>query len=325
MTNNSYNTFVEGSIESGALLGDNTDLLSLWEEQRKWTRIANNARGEITNAQNAVIYFSIIGAACQALSTLLDTYAWAASSFGAICLAIVPVLKVTVLNKEKLNDRIDSRLLAEKLKALVYKVLVGVQDPKELVTNWNDIKHEHINSRLILLLAATSGDEKKIPRVPADQTPKEWYVKKRISREIEYRQEKIEELSKSILKLARTELQLTVAAAIMGAASTIKDAGGTMAEYLQSSIGIWVAVITTASASLSTHIATSKAEAMVGKLSRAKEKLEAEQRRYKLYYSSDTGDDNWAEIVSNCEKALLEQAMEWKHLELKKPNEDDKE
>jgi len=230
---------------------------SAWRDQAIWSEAANRLRTELSTWRSRAAVASVLGAflatLAGALAGLGDAWWWPRTLLalaGAVILAVVPFVARTKTSKEQVRVWTRARSTSEALKETIYRYLVGAPpfapepSPAALVARCQAAKEK---VRDLGGLAAAIDPPRK--ERPLALTP-EGYAEKRVTDQIEhYYRPKARQNALAAQRLHNLEFVLGLAAVALGAASGLQWLSG---------LAPWVAVLTTAGAAVTAHLAAAR-------------------------------------------------------------------
>jgi hypothetical protein len=236
---------------------------SAWQDQAIWSETANRLKTELFSWRGRAAVAGVLGAFLETLAASLSgldgKWAWLPATIailGAISLAFVPYVARTRASKDKVGEWVRARSASEALKETIYRYLVKAttvaaeSSPADLIRSCQAIKDKVQD--LYRHAATVEAAPKERPlTLTVDE-----YIDKRVNDQIEgYYRPKGRKNALAARRLHNVEFYLGLAAVVVGAV-----AGGAAARGLQelSALGPWVAVITTAGAAVTAHLAASR-------------------------------------------------------------------
>jgi hypothetical protein len=234
-----------------------------WRDQAIWSETANRLKAELTTWRVRAAIAGVVGALLETLAGVLSAMGqgwWAARAVvalaGAIILAVVPYVARTKASSQRVKEWVRARSASEALKEEIYRFLVGASPyganraPQDLLRRSRAV----MESVQDLSSHAASVQPASRER-PHDMTIDD-YVERRINDQIErfYRPKGVEN-ARAAERLHRWEFILGLAAVAMGAAASAATATGLTWLAV---LGPWVAVITTAGAAVTAHLAAAR-------------------------------------------------------------------
>lgn len=287
-----------------------------WRDQAVWSRAADRLKAELTAWRGRAAIAGVAGAFLQTLAAspllkAVERWWWLRPSIalaGAIILAVVPYVLRTKVTKERVKDWVRARSTSEALKEVIYRYLVGVRpfgpasSPGELVARCGKIKKkvEDLN----LHAASVEPPQKTRPRaLSVDE-----YVEARVNDQVErYYLPKGHGKALAAKRLHALEFWLGVLALVMGSLASAAAATG-CAQL--SMVGPWVAVATTAGATVTAHLAASRCDHEAIVYFGTADRLTALRDRW----ASDPNRSDPARIarfVDDCEHAISTENEAW--------------
>jgi hypothetical protein len=288
---------------------------SAWRDQTKWSETANHLKAELFRWRYLAAIAGVLGAFLETLATTLDglgeNWWWLRALValtGAVVLAFVPYVLKTKVSKDRISEWVSARSASEALKETIYRYLVGAppfrsaSTSTDLIERCRSIK-EKVRD-LNLYAAAVEPPQKVRPLMLTIDD----YVQSRVNDQIDqYYLPKGRDKANKAKRLHGLEFWLGAIAVVMGALASAAVATGLKQ---LSALGPWVAVVTTASAAVTAHLAASRYdhEAIIyfgtaDRLTTARDKWLSDPNRM----SSDCV----AKFVDNCEHAISTENEAW--------------
>ncbi len=240
----------------------------------KWEVLATSKQDTMFIARIGVLCLAVIGASFQALGSLFESSEMRSTlaMVGGFMIAAVPFISNKYLNETKVERRVNSRLMAELVKAEVYKSFARVGDydkDSDGRSRVFDAEYENIvqkvqPSKQILDEMTfsnydTSDDKRKlIHEVEQCSSNKEFYMDKRVNGQIDW----LHKRSSSFYKRAQMYKGLE------SVLSFLSGGIGISAGYLGMEVqfGVWVSFFTTAATAVAVHTQTMQHEARAAKV-----------------------------------------------------------
>jgi hypothetical protein len=237
-------------------MGDETDvvLARAWERQKQWSLVADQCKRKVTSGRIVVLTLLASGALLQPLAKelgkLIEGHSLVpmfTSGLGAAALACVPILRRAWLGTQNVGDWARARSASEALKHEIYLYLTRTEPYHDstagnlLAERRADLLHKIED---LEKYAATVEVKNADPPKPMDAAA---YFEQRVASQIaEYYRPQAKKLARRCAAYRSLELWLSILAAILGALASAWQA---------SSVGAWVAVVTTVGAAITAHIA----------------------------------------------------------------------
>lgn len=251
--------------DKAAALGPQQVVESAWRDQAIWSETADRLKADLSKWRKWAAVAGVLGAFLEtlagALTGLENKWWWLRALIalaGAIILAVVPYVLRTKASKDRVREWVRARSVSEALKEIIYRYLVGVtpfglgSSPGELIKRGQAIK-EKVQD----LSAIAASVEPPRKERPLSLTVDE-YVGTRVNDQIEnFYRPKGRENAVAAKKLHNLEFYLGLLAVVMGAVASAATATETGLSKL-SLLGPWVAVVTTAGAAVTAHLAASR-------------------------------------------------------------------
>jgi len=288
---------------------------SAWRDQALWSETANRLKVELTRWRYRAAVAGVTGAFLATLAGMLgsvgEPWRWLGASIalaGAVILAVVPAVLRTKASKERVQEWVRARSASEALKEEIYRFLVGAppygpdRSPAALIEGCQTVKHKVRD-----LAGHTARVEPPIKERPLELTP-DGYIDQRVTDQIEkyYRPQARKNAIKAE-KLHGLEFWLGVAAAGLGAVAgftALPEIG------LLPHLSPWVAVVTTAGAAVTAHLAAARYDhaamtytATAGRLAALRDAWRADPSRL--------DPARVAKLVDDCENAISTENEAW--------------
>jgi hypothetical protein len=287
---------------------------SAWHDQALWSEVGNQLKSQLTKWRLRATVAGVLGATLETLAAFLPDMgpklSWIPSVLalsGAAVLAVVPYVIKTKVSKERVNEWVRARSASEAIKETIFRYLVGVvpfssdRSPKALLKSVQAIKDKVQD---LALYAAISKPKLKERPLELDVYG---YIEKRVDDQIGYYKPNAKKNAEAADKLHNAEFWLGLAAVIMGACGS--KAGDGSFSWL-ANLGPWVAVVTTASAALTAHIAASRFDHLAMTYFATAERLKGYRNEW--YADENKLDPNRiAEFVDDCEHAISTENEAW--------------
>jgi CheY-like chemotaxis protein len=248
--------------ETSPIQGAEQIVKSAWRDQAVWSETANALKRELSWWRNLAAVAGVAGAFLATLAVALPDLGEnsrliqaSIALTGAIVLSIVPYVAKTKASRDQVREWVRARSASEALKETIYRYLVGAQpflpgsQPLELLNRIREVK-DTVRDLSIYTASIEPPDKKRPLRLTIDD-----YIEKRVNDQIDkFYRPKGRENAIAAKRLHNWEFRLGLLAVIMSAA-----AGTAATEFPElSAIGSWVAVVTTAGAAVTAHLAASR-------------------------------------------------------------------
>ena len=311
-----------------------TAVKTVWDRHRIWSLVAEERKSKVTRFRLVVLYLIIAGAALQTLATQLPAGGWIAALVGGVCLGFVPIITSRHLGRDKTNEWTRSRSASEGIKAEVYSFRAGAApygggDKVDLlVTRVEEITAAGVDLNNFYAMHKSDG---KPPPPPLDRNG---YIQKRVKDQVDgYYRKTARRLAKKAKQLRNAEYALATIAAMIGlivgsvggveavsgdgAASNGGSPPPEFVAWVRGNIGVWVAVLTTAAAATTAHIAASRLDEQVSQYLATAQRLENLLLRLSSAVAPDSPE--WSEFVKKCEDAISAQNQAWMAVHTEEP------
>jgi len=236
---------------------------SAWHDQAVWSEAANQLGTDLSQWRFRAAVAGVVGAVCETLAGSLANVAaaplWLGAGvalLGAVILALVPYIAKTRVSKDQARQWVRARAASEALKSEIYRFLVGAPPYGENHdANQFNTKREEILKRVTDLNEKAAQVDPPHRDRPLSLTY-DGYLKERLDGQIDgyYLPQGRANALKS-RQIHQLEFGLGVLAVIMGA---LVSAGPAVGLPWLAGLGGWVAVVTTASAAVTAHLASAR-------------------------------------------------------------------
>lgn len=249
--------------ETAAVSGSKEIVESAWRDQATWSETANRLKAHLMKWRNRAAVAGVLGAFLETFAAVLPAsdgeFSWlrpVVALAGAVILAVVPYVLRVKASKDQVRSWVRARSASEALKETIYRYLVGAPpygpqvSPSQLVKACHDVK-EKVQDLWIHAASVVPLQKSRPLTLDIDG-----YVKSRVNNQVEnyYRPRGLERAI-AAGRLHNVEFWLGMFAAALGAAAGASEATG-FAKLAH--IGPWVAVVTTAGAAVTAHLAASR-------------------------------------------------------------------
>lgn len=271
-----------------------------WQRQRLWSQAANRLKARYERARSWLLGLSVAGAVLAAAAVVADL----SSSLGrglsfaaALAVGFAGIVGART-GQEAVRDWTRARSVSEAIKSEVYVRLLELgpyADPK---------RDEALDTRVAALeddassLVAQLGDGDPAQRpLPAVHDVAS-YLDQRVNDQIvTFYRPRAAELAGKVRTFRRVEVLLAAAAAVLAAVAGTWGAN---------SVAVWVPVVTTVTAAVTSHVATARYEFLLAEYVRTADELERiRDRRGSAATFSDE------ELVRHAEEVISAQNQAW--------------
>ena len=291
----------------GADAGTRSLVDSVWEHQSVWSQTANHLKARIDRLRSTMLGLAVASAVLTTLATQAATLSTAAGRVLAlssgITVGLVPVVRGR-LGRDAVSRWTRARAVSEELKAECYRFLAGVAPYRGTDRQARLVERtRRVQDAAADLVVDTAGVEAVKRDVPP-VTDVASYVEHRIVPQIRWYQGRSTQLARRLARARRVELGLAVVGVLLAATASTWKAGD---------VAAWVAVVTTLTAALSSHVAASRWEYQLveylrtaGELNRIREEWVA------AHPTGQAADDDSADrLVEHCEHVVSIQNDGW--------------
>jgi SMODS and SLOG-associating 2TM effector domain 1/Protein of unknown function (DUF4231) len=282
--------------------GENGLVEDLWRQQSIWSQTANRMKASIGRARSATLALTVGGAVLATLAASLPAgHATARSvliGVAAVGVGLVPVLRPR-WSGQVLQDWTRARSVSEALKSEIYLYLAGAGDyrgddrERRLKLCTDSARQEAAD------LLQHSVDVEPVQRALPNVHDYASYLQVRIDGQIDgYYRPKARQLRVRLDWFRRVELILAVAAAVLGALA---------ASLAQWNLGAWIAVVTTVSAAVTTHVGAARYEYQLIEYLRTADELS----RLRRDAAATTSPADLDQLMVQCERIISIQNEGW--------------
>lgn len=254
-----------------------------WEMFCKWQHLADKKQNTMFSVRVVVLSFTVIGAGFQALGTLFanpEGIEKILAMVGGILIGVAPFLSRTFLTKANVERKVNSRLMAELVKAEVYKSIARVNQYENMDrygrdevfdTEYQNIIHKVQPSKEIRDEHAFSKYDTSEESMSFTQemqkylSNREFYIKTRIDIEIDDLQRRSSSLYRNAKFFDGIQNILSLISGAIGVG------GGSLG--IENKSGIWVSFFATAATALTAHIQSMQYEAKASKVSKCRQRV----------------------------------------------------
>jgi hypothetical protein len=236
---------------------------STWRDQAVWAETANRLKRDLTRWRTGALIAGVLGAFLATLSAALggadENWEWLATTCalaGAVVLAVVPYVTRTKASQERVRQWVRARSTSEALKEEIYRYLVAAPpyapraNPADLISRREEIK-EAVKDLNALAAEVVPPEKELLLSLTRDE-----YVAQRVNEQIEgYYVPKGRTNARIASRLHEAEFILGLIAVVLAA---MAGAAATTGWERLDSLGAWVAVVTTAGAAVTAHLAAGR-------------------------------------------------------------------
>jgi hypothetical protein len=280
---------------------------SVWEHQSVWSQTANLLKARIDRMRATMLALAVASAVLTTLATQTATLSTAVGRVLAlsagITVGLVPVVR-SRLGRDAVSRWTRARAVSEELKAECYRFLAGVApyrgpDRQALLAE----RTRRVQDAAVDLVVDTAGVaavKRDVPPV----TDVASYVDHRIVPQIRWYQGRSNRLARRLARARQLELGLAVVGVLLAATASTWRAGD---------IAAWVAVVTTLTAALSSHVAASRWEYQLVEYLRTAEELNRIREGWVAEHATGraTDDESADRLVEHCEHVVSIQNDGW--------------
>jgi hypothetical protein len=286
-------------------MGDHDTLAlvdAVWDHQSVWSQTANLLKARIDRLRSLMLALAIVSAVLTTLAaqvTLDQPGGQALALAAGVAVAMVPLVRVR-LGRDAVSRWTRARAVSEQLKAEVYRFLAGVTPFREDDRNGQLLERSRrVRSAAFDLLEHTAGVEPAVREVPAVHDA-DSYVTGRLQPQIRWYRSRSDRLAQRLTWARRVEVVLSVVGALLAVSAAVLKSDSAAA---------WVAVVTTVTAAVSSHVAASRWEYQLVEYLRTAAELEELQASW---LGTDVHDEAAADgLVEHCEHVVSIQNDGW--------------
>ncbi|SCG43530.1 DUF4231 domain-containing protein [Micromonospora coxensis] len=283
---------------------DTSAVAGVWQEHRRWSRAAGAVKRSIVIWRGAALAAGVCGAVLATAAVQVgpgDPAGRSMALLSAVALAVVPVVRVFRLGRDRVEAWTRVRATSEALKAQVYLYLAGAQpydgpDRDQRLRTVAATVEDDVADLAGLALSAAAADT-PLPAVRDGDD----YAARRVRPQIDgYYRAGAARHQRRLTRFRTAEFVVAALGAVLGAVAATTGAGG---------VGAWVAVVTVVGASLTAHVSAARYEHLV-----VSYLATARQLRALLHGWEATTDRTPAAVgafVRACEDAIARENQSW--------------
>jgi hypothetical protein len=285
----------------------------IWKRHKDWSVAASNIKASISFWRNTVLLLSISGAFFATLSSQIpDQVQHVIAWMSAALLALIPVITPRKLSAERTKSWVRTRSASESLKSEVYvyraQAAPYVGEP-EAIREILRTRCQEIEGALTDLAKYLPTSMPTVTNSPGLLTPSD-YLERRVTDQVNWYKKMASYYSKKAARFRAIEFGLAVAAAMIAAAAGYFDKIILFDSY-DATISGWVAVLTTISGSLTSHVAASRFDHLVTSYSATAHQLRGLALQWPPKDDGEAPSANWSELVRQCEDAISKENESW--------------
>jgi hypothetical protein len=271
-----------------------------WQQQRRWSQAANRLKRRYERARAWLLGLTVAAATLAAAAVVADLSSGVgkALSFAAALASAFAALVGGRANRDAVRDWTRARSVSEAIKSEVYVRLLQLgpyADPGPDTTL--DTRVAAFESDAAALLPQLPDPEPATRPLP-DVHDVASYLEQRVNGQVTtFYRPRAAELAHKLRTFRRVELALAGAAAVLAAIA------GTWGE---DTVAVWVPVVTTVAAAVTSHVATARYEFLLADYLRTADELERiRDRRGTAARFTDE------ELVRHAEEVISAQNQAW--------------
>lgn len=279
----------------------------LWDEHVGWSKAADRLKSRRSYWRFTVLLLTVSGAALQTLAASVkgSPFGFGSGLLGAAALALVPFLTGYFLTPKDTQKWLRSRSVSEGFKSEIFLYRADAEPycgPRAA---------EKLQKRIREIQTWGEGLELERARVGSPTTPAppkldpKAYLQARIYQQVnEYYRPKAKESAELAERFRRAAIAMAGLAALLGAAATFLGALGS------TTLGPWVAVLTTIGGSISTHAAAGRYDFQATTyFATARQLIDLAQGWRSSGQSAPSKE--WSEFVRECEEVISAENCAW--------------
>ncbi len=279
----------------------------LWEEHVGWSETADRLKSSRSFWRFVVLLLTISGAALQTLAATVKTspVGFAAGVLSAVALALVPFLVGYFLTSKDTQNWLRSRSVSEGVKTEIFMYRAGAEPyvgPGAIDKLRKKIREIQKWGKNLELERARVGSPTSPAPPPLDA---EAYLNLRVYQQIDdYYRPKAKENAKLAARFRWASIAVAGLAAVLSALATFAQTAGS------TSLGPWVAVLTTIGGSIATHAAAGRYDFQATTYFATARQLVDLAQDWKA--SGKTAPSReWSGFVRDCEGAISAENRAW--------------
>jgi SMODS and SLOG-associating 2TM effector domain 1/Protein of unknown function (DUF4231) len=275
---------------------------AVWSHQSVWSQTANLLKARIDRLRSLMLALAIVSAVLTTLAAQVTTHrrgGQALALAAGVAVAMVPLVRAR-LGRDAVSRWTRARAVSEQLKAEVYRFLANVAPFRGADRDGQlEERTRRVRKAASDLLEHTAGVAPAVRDIPAVRDA-DSYVTARLQPQIGWYRSRSERLSRRLAWARRVEVALSVLGALLAVWAAVRKADTAAA---------WVAVVTTVTAAVSSHVAASRWEYQLVEYLRTAAELEELQESW---LSTDVHDEAAADaLVEHCEHVVSIQNDGW--------------
>ncbi len=279
-------------------------LESFWEDFRVWDSVAGELKTSIVRSRALVLIFVSVAAACETAAVIAEPteLRQALAMTGAVLLVIIPWIQSKKLSKERVQDWARARSAAERLKSDTYRYVTRVapfDGDESARAKALFARKEEIVSRVDDLSIEAARAKPSDYSMPAEMDV-DTYFAERVQDQIDWYKGKALSFAKRFDIWRKVQNTLTLGAAVLGVIASYVEGGQDW--------GMWVAVLTTVGAAVTSHVAAARYEAQAILYFSTRRRLNEIHSRRDAKIEGFTED---GPFVNACEEALAFENQSW--------------
>ncbi len=276
---------------------------SVWSRQSVWSQTADLLKARIDRLRSVML---ALGVASAVLTTLAAQVAGLSSAAGkvlalaaGVAVGLVPLVRAR-LGRDAVSRWTRARAVAEELKAEVYPYLAGVAPFRAadrgvmLAERTNRVQEDAVD--LLVHTAVVQPVSREMPAVHDVDS----YVRARLVPQIAWYQDRAHSLASRLARARRVEVALSVVGVVLAAVA---------ATWAINAAAAWVAVVTTVTAAVSSHVAASRWEYQLVEYLRTASELGRLRDGWMGAESADEAAED--RLVDRCEQVVSTQNDGW--------------
>jgi conflict system pore-forming effector with SLATT domain/uncharacterized protein DUF4231 len=286
-------------------------LAALWEQQSQWSSAADTYKGDLRSWNGPLILVGFIGVVLSTVTVYLvpqttkpdqwTSWQFALAVVGPVLVAVAALLTREILGPKTEQQWIKARKVSEALKAEGWIFAAGAppySDP--------DTAPELLATKMIELKSGAEGlGPLPPPRTPRDPRPQtrltpQQYVDQRVLTQCTFHDDDARKNVKTLARWRAVAVVLMVVSAVLGIIAGFGK---------QASINVWVAVVSTALATVTAYVTASRFEFLAASYAATSERLRNLATKWGAKQNlTPTENDRF---ILDCEAVLAAQNRTW--------------
>jgi len=274
----------------------------LWNDHVGWSITADKLKSSRARWRTVALILTVAGAALQTLAAATNTPKSIIGATGAVCLLFVPFVTTRFLTREQTRKWLRARSVSEGIKSEIFWYRAGA-DPYD-----GPGALDKLRAKVRDIQGWGQGLEEDRARVipPPSQAPSaldaDGYLRARVTEQVtDFYRPKAKLNATRAQQFRGAETSLAALAALLGGYASFWGA---------TSVGYWVAVLTTIAGSISTHAAAGRYDFQTTAYYATARQLEDLRNGWQASGKTAPSKE-WSEFVRACEEAISAENRGW--------------